>query len=49
MGDCKEVRVSREHASNQLRDFEARVGLPFPHAEALETLADLQDLLKIVC
>ena len=45
--NCEEVRASREHASNQLRDFEARVGLPFPHADALETLADLRDRLKM--
>ena len=44
---CEELQASREHASNQLRDFEARIGLPFPHAEALETLADLRDRLKL--
>ncbi len=34
-------------AQGQLRDYEARLGLPFPHEAYLEELTDLRDRLKL--
>ena len=40
------MRQEREIAQGQLRDFEVRIGQPFPHADYLGQLASLRDQLK---
>jgi hypothetical protein len=44
--DCDRVRQDLALARNQLRDYEARLGRPFPQAEYLSALTDLRDRLK---
>ena len=44
--DCDRVRQDLALARTQLRDYEARLGRPFPQAEYLAALTDLRDRLK---
>ena len=43
---CTELRSKLAVSKNQVRDFEARIGRPFLHAERLEGLVCLRDRLK---
>ncbi len=44
--DCERSRKDLEIAEGQLRDYQARVGQPFPHADYMSELASLRDQLK---
>jgi N12 class adenine-specific DNA methylase len=45
-GDCDRVRQELDLARTQLRDYEARLGRPFPQADYLAELTDLRDRLR---
>ncbi len=44
--ECSRVRQDLAIAENQLRDYQARLGKPFPHEEYLSELTSLRDWLK---
>jgi hypothetical protein len=44
--DCDHVRQDLGIAESQLRDYQARLGKPFPHDAYLSELTTLRDLLK---
>ncbi len=44
--DCDRVRQDLGIAESQLRDYQARLGKPFPHEAYLSALTTLRDLLK---
>ncbi|HJT77468.1 MAG TPA: helicase-related protein, partial [Gemmataceae bacterium] len=44
--DCDRVRQDMGIAESQLRDYQARLGEPFPHEAYLSELTTLRDLLK---
>jgi N12 class adenine-specific DNA methylase/tRNA G46 methylase TrmB len=44
--ECARVREDLSIAEAQLRDYQARIGKPFPHAAYLDQLAALRDQLK---
>jgi hypothetical protein len=44
--ECVRVRQDLAIAESQLRDYQARLGKPFPHEKYLSELADLRDRLK---
>jgi hypothetical protein len=44
--DCDRVRQDLGIAESQLRDYQARLGKPFPHEAYLSELTTLRDLLK---
>jgi hypothetical protein len=44
--ECERVRQDLAIAESQLRDYQARVGNPFPHDAYLSELTTLRDLLK---
>jgi hypothetical protein len=44
--DCDRVRQDLAIAESQLRDYQARLGKPFPHEAYLSELSTLRDLLK---
>lgn len=44
--DCDRVRQDLGIAESQLRDYQARLGKPFPHDAYLSDLTTLRDLLK---
>jgi hypothetical protein len=45
--DCDRVRQDLGIAESQLRDYQARLGKPFPHEAYLSELTTLRDLLKV--
>jgi hypothetical protein len=44
--DCWSIRAEFGVKQGQLRDFEARMGRPFEHAESMRLLSDLRDRLE---
>ncbi len=44
--ECRRTRQDLTLAESQLRDYQARVGQPFAHADYLDQLAGLRDQLK---
>ena len=44
---CEETRSHLTLARTQRHDFEARIGVPFPYADRLNTLTTLRDQLRI--
>ncbi len=44
--ECSRVRQDLAIAESQLRDYQARLGKPFPHEEYLSELTSLRDQLK---
>src|SRR5262249_15699378 len=47
-GECNRVRQELGVAQSQLRDYQARMGAPFPHESYLARLTHLRDQLKAV-
>ncbi len=45
--ECVRVRQDLSIAESQLRDYQARLGKPFPHDQYLNELTELRDRLKV--
>jgi hypothetical protein len=45
--ECTRINQDLDIAKSQLRDYEARLGRPFPHEAYLAELTTLRDILRI--